>query len=107
MKNDDKKTALKLLNKYADSYSILEEENKCLKSQIKDLKINLNINKDIIQGFIQNHNNEDRSKLYNQKIKEEVNFLTSSLINTTKEKDEIIAKVILYKSRWLRKNKFY
>ena len=46
---EDKKTALKLINKYADSYNCIIQENNFLKSEIKDLKDNLKINKQIIQ----------------------------------------------------------
>ena len=46
-----KKTALKLLNKYADSFNSIKEENKQLKIQIEDLNSNLKINKSIIEGF--------------------------------------------------------
>ena len=33
----DKKTALKLINKYADSYNLIIQENKALKTEIDDL----------------------------------------------------------------------
>ena len=45
-----KKTALKLINKYADSFNHIKEENKQLKLQIEDLNSNLKINKSIIEG---------------------------------------------------------
>ena len=44
---EEKKSALKLINKYAESYSILENENKQLKNEIRDLRLNLKINKEI------------------------------------------------------------
>ena len=46
-----KKTALKLLNKYAESFNSLKAENTMLKQQIKDLNLNLKINKSIIENF--------------------------------------------------------
>jgi hypothetical protein len=48
---EERKSALKLINKYAQSHNVLEEENKLLKSEISDLKLNLKINKEIIQNF--------------------------------------------------------
>ena len=47
-------TALKLLNKYADSFNSLKEENSLLKQQINDLNLNLKINKSIIENFFSN-----------------------------------------------------
>ena len=46
-----KETALKLLNKYAESFNSLKEENASLKQQIKDLNLNIKINKTIIENF--------------------------------------------------------
>ena len=46
-----KETALKLLNKYAESFNSLKEENATLKQQIKDLNLNIKINKSIIDNF--------------------------------------------------------
>ena len=46
-----KETAIKLINKYADEYHILEIENKNLKRINKDLKANIKINKEIIDSF--------------------------------------------------------
>ena len=48
---NEKKTALKLINKYADSYNAIIQENKFLKSEIRDLNSNLKINKQIIEEF--------------------------------------------------------
>jgi hypothetical protein len=71
----DQNTLLKLVNKYAESYNILEEENKELKIQIKDLKENLKINKEIIEGmFITNKNSVNH--MYIEKLKEENQKLT-------------------------------
>ena len=40
------KTALKLINKYADSCNNVLLENKALKAEIKDLRDNIKINKE-------------------------------------------------------------
>ena len=93
MKNDEKKIALKLINKYADSYSVLEEENKQLKAEIKDMKVNLKINKEIIQGFFQMGTNEEKSKFYNLKIKEEITNLNSKIEKVNRDKEDIKNKV--------------
>ena len=47
----DKQTALKLINQYADNYKRIEDENKALQQEVKDLKSNLNVNKEIIESF--------------------------------------------------------
>ena len=39
------------LNRYAESYNILLQENLSLKEEIKDIKQNLNLNKDIISSM--------------------------------------------------------
>ena len=49
----EKKTALKWINKYADSYNAIIQENKFLKSEIRNLNSILKINKQIIEGFFQ------------------------------------------------------
>lgn len=46
---NDKKTALKLINKYADSCNNVLLENKALKAEIKDLRDNIKINKEILK----------------------------------------------------------
>ena len=93
MKNDEKKTALKLLSKYAESYNQLELENKHLKAEIKDLKMNLKINKEIITGFFQHNNKEDRSMFYVNKLKEEVASLNGQIEKMKKENEDIKSEV--------------
>jgi hypothetical protein len=67
----EKKSALRLINKYAESYSALEQENKQLKNEIKDLRLNLKINKEIIEGLYNSKNNTEKENLYNSKIAQE------------------------------------
>ena len=85
---EDKKTALKLINKYADSYNCIIQENNFLKSEIKDLKDNLKINKQIIQGFFSNNKNNSKYEKYilyykeeNEKLYEQNNKLLQKIEN--------------------------
>ena len=66
-----KKTALKLLNKYADNFYSLKEENTQLKIQIKDLNSNLKINKSIIDNFFSKLNPKEKESTIISKIKQE------------------------------------
>ena len=91
--NEEKKTALKLLNKYADSYGVLEEENRQLRAEILDMKINLKINKEIIQGFFQLNSFEDKSTFYHTKLKEEVISLNIKIDKLLLEKEDLKTKV--------------
>ena len=89
----EKKTALKLLNKYADSYNAIIQENNFLKSEIMDLKANIKINKEIIQCFFSDKNfkekidtclkqhKQENENLYNQndKLIKTIENLTSKL----------------------------
>ena len=49
---------LKLLNSYAESYKLVDNENKSLKEYISDLKINLKVSKQIIDTFISKNSDE-------------------------------------------------
>ncbi len=91
--NEEKKIALKLLNKYADSYGLLEEENRQLRAEILDMKINLKINKEIIQGFFQLNSFEDKSTFYHTKLKEEVISLNMKIDKLILEKEDLKLKV--------------
>jgi hypothetical protein len=93
-KQDDKKTALKLINKYAESYTILEEENKSIKIELKNLKDNLRINKEIIEGFFNPNTKKDKQDLYFRKLKEENEKLSQQVEAIVKEKNEMRNKVI-------------
>ena len=78
--NDEKKSAIKLINQYAERYNRVDLENKELLNEIDDLKKNLKISKDIIDSFFRAEQKE-KSKLYLKKTKEEI-----SLLNATIEK---------------------
>jgi hypothetical protein len=68
---EEKRSALKLINKYAESYNNLEAENKQLKTEINDLKLNLKINKQIIESFYSGQNSTEVNKLFQTKLKEQ------------------------------------
>ena len=66
-----KKTAMKLINKYADSFNTIKEENKQLKKKIEDLETNLKINKSIIQTFFSNLPAKEKEESLLLNIKQE------------------------------------
>ena len=80
-------TALKLINKYADSYNLILEENKQLKRQIDDLKSNLLMNKDIISNIFKDLKNTKKpeSSSYSQLLKQ----LSNENMNIYKQMDKI------------------
>ena len=96
----DKQTALKLINQYADNYKRIEDENKALQQEVKDLKSNLNVNKEIIESFFKS----DKTKLETQlnvffsKSKEEINTLNKRNESLTKENSELRIKSLKYES---------
>jgi hypothetical protein len=71
----------------------LEQDNKTLKEEIKDLKANLKINKEIIEGFFNFNSKDERNKLYISKMKEEICELRIQLEKVIAEKTEIRNKV--------------
>lgn len=87
-KTNPNQTALKLINKYADRYKLIEEENSKLKREIKELSQTLTINKDIIQQFIQNSSIDSKFKYVIEQQKKEINLLTEAKENLEKENKE-------------------
>jgi dynactin complex subunit len=71
----------------------LEEENKSLRSEVKDLKANLKINKEIIEGFFNASGKGDKNLFYINKLKEENGKLVNQIESISKERDEIRTKV--------------
>jgi hypothetical protein len=90
---DEKKSALKLINKYAESYSILEEENKQLKNEINDLKLNLKINKEIIESFFSGKKGTNITSILQKKMKQEYQTNLEYIETLKKEKDELRYKL--------------
>jgi LPXTG-motif cell wall-anchored protein len=71
-----KETAIKLINKYADEYHVLEIENKNLKRINKDLKANIKINKEIINSFFKPLPFDEKTKELITSIQHENMFLS-------------------------------
>jgi hypothetical protein len=84
---EEKKSALKLINKYAESYQILENENKQLRNEIKDLKLNLKINKEIIEGLYSLKNQGEKETLFHKKMKQE-HVMKDEIISKFKKENE-------------------
>ena len=76
-KKFDATTAKKLINEYADKIKILMKENTSLKSQLDDIRITLNINKDLMFKSV---NGESVETFLNQ-LREE-NIRLTKLIDT-------------------------
>ena len=87
-KTKSNQTALKLINKYADRYKSLEEENNNLKREIKDLSQTLRINKEIIQKFMQNYSIDDKSQFMIEQQKKELSLLIETKENLQKSYKE-------------------
>ena len=88
-----KKTALKLLNKYADSFNSLKEENTILKQQIKDLNLNLKINKSIIENFFCDKNIGEKTNFLIKNIQKENQTLLEQKEILEKKNEELIKKI--------------
>lgn len=73
----DRKVALKLVNQYAESYKTLQTQNKILEDNIKDLKINLKINKEMLSKFITKNNSHQINQNILTKLNEHINQLTN------------------------------
>ena len=125
----EKKTALKLINKYADSYNAIIQENKFLKSEIRNLNSNLKINKQIIEGFFEKNSSKEKTnnfinnykienaKLYeqnlklNQKIEDLTNKLnykqqvvTETMYQIKEESEELKLKMFLLEQNNMKEN---
>lgn len=90
---NEKQTALKLLNQYADSYHLLENQISLLKQENADLKANLQINKEIIQGFFQGTCFEQKINLFLVKTKQENTLLSEKIKNL----EALVEQLNIYK----------
>ena len=86
---------MKLLNKYADSYNSIIQENIFLKSEINDLKDNLKINKEIIKGFFSNNKNNNKIDNFINQYKQENDKLYEQNYNLSKKIENLISKFSL------------
>ena len=96
-----KKTALKLINKYADSFNLIKEENKQLKIQIEDLKSNLKINKSIIEGFFSKLNSKEKESSIISQIKKENLNLYNQNEQLRKKIEDLNAKININQQNYL------
>ena len=80
-KTKSNQTALKLINKYADRYKSLEEENNNLKREIKDLSQTLLINKEISSI-------DDKLQFMIEQQKKELSLLIETKENLQKNNKE-------------------
>ena len=96
-----KKTALKLLNKYADNFYSLKEENAQLKLQIEDLNSNLKINKSIIDNFFSKLNPKEKESTIISKIQQENFNLYNQNENLRKKNSELTNKIYMSQQTYL------
>ena len=96
-----KKTALKLLNKYADNFYSLKEENAQLKLQIEDLNSNLRINKSIIDNFFSKLNPKEKESTIISKIQQENFNLYNQNENLRKKNSELTNKIYVSQQTYL------
>ena len=106
-KTKSNQTALKLINKYADRYKSLEEENNNLKKEIKDLSQTLLINKEIIQKFIQNSSIDDKSQFMIEQQKKELSLLIETKENQNRNNQLNCIKESLQKENLILNNKVF
>ena len=92
---EEKKSAIKLINQYAEQYKRVDLENKSLLEEISDLKKNLKISKDIIESFFKPEQKE-KSKIFLKKTKEEISNLNSTIETLRKEIKECRDKNTYY-----------
>lgn len=96
--NNTKSIAVKLISKYANSYNILTYENENLKLEIKQLKQNIRINKDIINHFYSNNSSPSNPNQTNliQMLKNENEGLLLQNEKLINDKVEMQKKVIFH-----------
>ena len=91
-KSSDTKTALKLLNQYAEGYHALKFENKMLISEMNDLRTNLKINKNIISSFLAKISLPQQTQTLISNLQNEINTLTSSISLLQKDNVSLLTK---------------
>ena len=79
------KFGAKLINKYAESYYMKEDENNQLKKTLKDLKTTLKFNKDMIITLTSNLDVDSKVKKTLENNKQEIAFLNSKIDSLNKE----------------------
>lgn len=84
-----KNTAIKIANQYAESYQLVEKENTLLKQEINDLKVNLQINKDMIRDLLSSLKPGQKEKAVIEGLKKELNTVNNTLSFYSKENAEL------------------
>ena len=87
----DKKFALKLLNQYADSYQLLHSQHKLLEGEIKDLKINIKINKEIISNFLSKSSLSEKNTKMISKLRNQIDQLLESNEELSKQNISLLS----------------
>ena len=97
MKRNDRKVALKLINKYADECNRVGEEKKSLQLELNDLKANIIVNKEIIDKLFNNNLSiDEKSKELILSFKKEINILNNRINQLNKENSNLRLKVSSY-----------
>ncbi len=99
MKRFDRKSALKLINKYADECNRINEEKKSLELEINDLKANINVNKEIIDKLLNPSLTIDsKSKIILECIEKEKNILIDRKKQLEIENKNLRKKIAYYEN---------
>lgn len=88
-KIDNQKIAIKLANQYAESYKVLELENKTLRKELEDLQTNLSINKSMIVDMINPTKLSSKDKIMIDGLKAENSNLASTLTSYKTENADL------------------
>lgn len=92
-----------LINRYAESYNILLQENFSLKEEIKDLKENLNLNKDIISSMFKDMKDKKKISYSNilQKLSQENVAIYKQIEKISSERNKLRNELIQIKEEKL------
>ena len=93
-KISNEKTALKLINKYADSYNNLIQENKSLITENQDLRLNLKLNKEIITDLLTSKKTSPSFQSALTKLNQELTLAYTRYDAISKERNELRDKVL-------------
>lgn len=90
----DKKSAIKLINSYAESYKLKEEQNSFLLSKIKELESNLTLKKEIISSLTSSMTITDKMQQLLSKLNNEIDSLTTENRRLAASYEEVHNKVM-------------
>ena len=94
MQKFDIQTAKKLLSSYAEKVNLYMKENQNLKSELKDIKTSLEINKEILFKNM-NIQIKDDKKNYLKQLKEENERLSNNISKLYEEKTNLEKKLYI------------